>query len=291
MLSTMKEFKKIGIIAKPHSPEAKPVIEALIPWLKERQKEVFVDADTAAATGLPAIYQKSKIPGLVEMIIVLGGDGTMLSVARLIEGRDVPILGVNLGGLGFLTEVTLDSLYPTLEQVFKQEFIPQERLLLKAEVLRQGETVAHSYCLNDAVISKGFLARMIKLETSVNGQFVTSLRGDGLIIATPTGSTAYSLSSGGPIVHPAVDAMVFTPICPHTLTNRPIVIPATARVEAILKSAEEGAIATFDGQVGVHLRQHDIVSITAVDHRIKLFRSPRRNDFQVLRTKLKWGEE
>ncbi len=287
----MKEFKKIGIIAKPHSPEAKPVVEALIPWLKERQKEVFVDADTAAAAGLPAIYQKSKIPGLVEMIIVLGGDGTMLSVARLIEGRDVPILGVNLGGLGFLTEVTLDALYPTLEQVFKQEFIPQERLILKAEVLRQGETVAQSYCLNDAVVSKGFLARMIKLETSVNGQFVTSLRGDGLIIATPTGSTAYSLSSGGPIVHPAVDAMVFTPICPHTLTNRPIVIPATARVEAILKSADEGAIVTFDGQIGVHLCQNDVVSITAVDHRIKLFRSPTRNDFQVLRTKLKWGEE
>jgi NAD+ kinase len=287
----MSVFTKIGIIGKPHSPEVKPVIDALVPWLKERRKEVFVDADTAAATGLAKTHQKSKIPALAEMIIVLGGDGTLLSVARLVEQRDVPILGVNLGGLGFLTEVTLDTLYPTLEQVFNQEFIPQERLILKAEVRRQGEMVAQSYCLNDAVVSKGFLARMIKLETSVNGQFLTALRGDGLIIATPTGSTAYSLSAGGPIVHPGVDALVFTPICPHTLTNRPIVIPAAARVEAVLKSAEEGAIVTFDGQVGFHLRQHDVVGITAADHRIKLFRSPTHNDYQIWRAKLKWGEE
>jgi NAD+ kinase len=287
----MKEFSKIGIISKSHGAEIKPVIETLVPWLKAQGKEVFVDAETAKASGLPTTHQKSKIPGLVDMIIVLGGDGTLLSVARLIEQRDVPILGVNLGGLGFLTEVTLDTLYPTLEQVFQQHFIPQERLLLKAEVLRQGERVAQSYCLNDTVISKGFLARMIKVETSVDGQFLTALRGDGLIIASPTGSTAYSLSSGGPIVHPGVDAMIFTPICPHTLTNRPIVIPATARVEAVLRSAEEGALVTFDGQVGVHLRQHDVVAVTAADHRIKLFRSPTHSDFQVWRTKLKWGEE
>jgi NAD+ kinase len=286
----MKAFTKIGIISKPHGTEIKPVVEALVPWLKAQGKEVFVDADTAKAAGLPSTHQKSKIPGLVEMIIVLGGDGTLLSVARLIEQRDVPILGVNLGGLGFLTEVTLDTLYPTLEQVFQQRFIPQERLLLKAEVLRQGETVAQSYCLNDTVVSKGFLARMIKVETSVDGQFLTVLRGDGLIIATPTGSTAYSLSAGGPIVHPAVDAMIFTPICPHTLTNRPIVIPATARVEAVLRSTEEGALVTFDGQVGVHLRQNDVVAVTTAAHRIKLFRSPTHSDFQVWRTKLKWGE-
>ncbi|MEW6325971.1 MAG: NAD(+)/NADH kinase, partial [Nitrospirota bacterium] len=241
--------------------------------------------------GLAKTHQKSKIPALADMIIVLGGDGTLLGVARLIENRDVPILGVNLGGLGFLTEVTVDSLFPTLEQVFNQEFIPQQRLLLKAEVLRQGETIAQSYCLNDAIISKGSLARMIRLETSVNGQFLTSLRGDGLIVATPTGSTAYSLSAGGPILHPAVDALLFTPICPHTLTNRPIVIPANARLEAALRSMDEGATATFDGQVGVHLRQHDVVAITAAGHRIKLFCSPTRSEFQIWRTKLKWGEE
>jgi NAD+ kinase len=287
----MNEFKKIGIIAKPHSPQAKPVVESLVPWLTERHKEVFLDSDAATAAGQPKIYQKSKIPALVDMLIVLGGDGTLLSVSRLIEGRDVPILGVNLGGLGFLTEVTLDALYPTLERVFQQEFIPQERLILKAEVLRQGEVVAKSYCLNDAVVSKGVLARMIKMETSVNGQFVTALRGDGLIVATPTGSTAYSLSSGGPIVHPTVDALLLTPVCPHTLTNRPIVIPASACVEVVLKSNDEGAMVTFDGQVGFHLRQHDIVAMAAADHRVKLFRSPNRNEYQVLRTKLKWGEE
>ena len=287
----MKEFKKIGIIAKPHSPDAKPVVEGLVLWLKERQTEVFLDVDTAAVAGLPTIYQKSKIPGLVDMIIVLGGDGTLLSVSRLVEGRDVPILGVNLGGLGFLTEVTLDALYPTLERVFQQEFIPRELLLINAQVVRQGEIVAQSSCLNDAVISKGFLARMIRLETSVNGQFVTSMRGDGLIVSTPTGSTAYSLSSGGPIVHPSVDALILTPICPHTLTNRPIVIPATARVEATLKCADEGAIVTFDGQVGFHLLENDIVTMAASDDRIRLFRSPTKNDYEILRTKLRWGDE
>ena len=287
----MKEFKKIGIIAKPHSPDAKPVVEGLVRWLKERQTEVFLDVDTAAVAGLPTIYQKSKIPGLVDMIIVLGGDGTLLSVSRLVEGRDVPILGVNLGGLGFLTEVTLDALYPTLERVFQQEFIPRELLLINAQVVRQGEIVAQSSCLNDTVISKGFLARMIRLETSVDGQFVTSMRGDGLIVSTPTGSTAYSLSSGGPIVHPSVDALILTPICPHTLTNRPIVIPATARVEATLKSADEGAIVTFDGQVGFHLLENDIVTMAASDDRIRLFRSPTKNDYEILRTKLRWGDE
>ncbi len=287
----MSEFKKIGIIGKPHSPDIKPVLDTLIPWLKARNKEIFLDTDTASATGLAKTHQKSKIPALADMIIVLGGDGTLLSVARLIEQRDVPILGVNLGGLGFLTEVTIDGLFPTLEQVFNREFIPQERMLLKAKVLRQGEMVAQSYCLNDAVISKGHLARMIRLEASVDGQFLTSLRGDGLIIATPTGSTAYSLSAGGPILHPAVDALLFTPICPHTLTNRPIVIPASARVEVVLRSIDEGAIVTFDGQVGVQLRQQDVVAITAAEHRIKLFRSPARSEFQVWRTKLKWGEE
>ncbi len=283
-------MKKIGIVAKPQTSAAKTVLEELLPYLSRQDKEVFMDADTAAVVGRSSPHPKSKIPSLVEMIIVLGGDGTLLSVARLVEGKDVPILGVNLGGLGFLTEVTLEELFPTLEKVFKKEFIRDDRLMLKAEILRQGERVAQSVVLNDVVVSKGTLPRMIKLEIFIDGQFVTSLRGDGLIIATPTGSTAYSLSAGGPILYPSVDALILTPISPHTLTNRPIVIPNNVHTEVILKTREEGATVTFDGQVGFSLKQDDVVKVWSAKNKIKLIRSPERNYYEVLRRKLRWGE-
>lgn len=288
-------MKKIGIVAKIQYPDTRSVLEKLIPWLSQQEKEVFMDADTASGLGKDIqpdkVYKKSKIPSLVDAIIVLGGDGTLLSVARLVEGRNIPIIGVNLGGLGFLTEVTLDEIYTTLDKLFKGEFVPDPRLLLRSHVYRQGERVAQSYCLNDTVVSKGTQARMIKLEIAINGQFVTSLRGDGLIVATPTGSTAYSLSAGGPIINPAVEALILTPICPHTLTNRPIVIPATAKIEVILKSKDEGTMVTFDGQVGFALRHEDVVEIEASEHKIILARAPDKNYYEILRTKLKWGEE
>jgi len=285
------QMKKIGIIAKPQNTHAvKKILDDLLPWLARQEKEVILDTDTASIAGLASPYQKSKVPSLVEMLIVLGGDGTLLSVARLVEGKDVPILGVNLGGLGFLTEVTVEELFSTLGKIFKNEFVTDDRLMLKAIVHRQGERVAHSLVLNDVVISKGTLARMIKLEIFINSQFVTALRGDGLILATPTGSTAYSLSAGGPIVYPSVEAMVITPISPHTLTNRPIVIPNDVHVEAVLKTREEGTTVTFDGQVGFSLRHEDVVEIWTADSKIKLIRSPQRNYYEVLRRKLKWGE-
>jgi NAD+ kinase len=249
-----------------------------------------MDRDTAAIAGLSSPHQKSQIPSLVEAIIVLGGDGTLLSVARLVDGKNVPILGVNLGGLGFLTEVTLEELFPTLEKLFKREFVTDDRLMLRAQVIRQGEKVAQSVVLNDVVVSKGTLARMIRLEIRIDGQFVKTLRGDGLIVASPTGSTAYSLSAGGPILHPIVEAMLLTPISPHTLTNRPIVIPNQARVEITLRTLEEGATVTFDGQVGFSLRQNDLVEVWTNGTKIKLIRSAGRNYFEVLRQKLKWGE-
>jgi NAD+ kinase len=288
-------MKNVGVVAKIHYTDTKPVLEKLIPWLEKQEKSVFMDGDTASVLNDEVkpqkVYKKSKIPGLVDAIIVLGGDGTLLSVARLMEGRNIPIIGVNLGGLGFLTEVTLDEIYTTLEKLFKSEFVPEPRLLLKANVYRQGERVAQSFCLNDTVVSKGTQARMIKQEIFINGQFVTSLRGDGLILATPTGSTAYSLSAGGPILYPSVEAMILTPICPHTLTNRPVVIPATAKIEVILKSKDEGTMVTFDGQVGFTLRHEDVVEIEASEHKIILARTPDRNYYEILRTKLKWGEE
>lgn len=284
-------MKKIGIIAKPQNSHAvKKILDELLPWLGRQEKEIFLDTDTGSIAGLASPHQKSKIPSLVDMVIVLGGDGTLLSVARLVEGTDVPILGVNLGGLGFLTEVTVEEVFGTLEKVFKNEFVTDDRLMLKGIVHRQGERVAQSLVLNDVVISKGTLARMIKLEIFINRQFVTALRGDGLILATPTGSTAYSLSAGGPIINPSVDAMLITPISPHTLTNRPIVIPNNIHVEVVLKTREEGTAVTFDGQVGFSLRHEDVVEIVTAESKIKLIRSPQRNYYEVLRRKLKWGE-
>jgi NAD+ kinase len=283
-------MKKIGIVAKPQTPAAKTVLEELLPYLSKQGKEAFMDADTAMVAGLSSPYPKSKLPSLVDMIIVLGGDGTLLSVARVVEGKDVPLLGVNLGGLGFLTEVTLEELFPALKKIFKKAFVTDDRLMLKARILRRGKPILDSVALNDAVVSKGAIARMIRLEIHVDGQFVTSLRGDGLIVATPTGSTAYSLSAGGPIVHPSVDAMILTPISPHTLTNRPIVIPNTAIIKVILKTQEEGTTVTFDGQVGCSLRHDDVAEIRAAEAKIKLIRSPDRNHYEVLRQKLKWGE-
>lgn len=283
-------MNKIGIITKYLHPDAKPIVEQLVTWLGQQQKEVFLDTDTAALVGIKPGYPKPKIPPLVDLMIVLGGDGTLLSVARLIEHRDVPILGVNLGGLGFLTEVTLDEMFLALEKIFKAEYTTDVRLMTRSQVFRQGECVVSSYSLNDTVVSKGVLARMISLEISINGQFVTSLRGDGLILSTPTGSTAYSLSAGGPVINPSVDALVFTPICPHTLTNRPIVIPSSATVHVTVKSREDGAMVTFDGQVGFTLRPDDVIEIKASEHKITLIRAPEKNFYAILREKLKWGE-
>lgn len=283
-------MQKIGIIAKPHRHEVKGILDQLVPWLTDRGIEVFLDTDTANAIGRSSTFQKSKIPSLVEMIIVLGGDGTLLSVARLVEGKEALILGVNLGGLGFLTEVTLDRLYPTLDNILKKDFIIDERMLLKSHIQRQGERIAQSTVLNDVVVTKGSLARMINLDVYINYQFVTTIRADGLIVSTPTGSTAYSLSAGGPIIHPSLDAIIITPICPHTLTNRPIVVPNDVGVEVILKSKDEGAVATFDGQVGFSLREEDVVEIRASEQKIRLIASPDKNYFEILREKLKWGK-
>jgi len=283
-------MKKIGIIIKPRKPEAKDVLNKLITWLESHKIEAVLDVDTANIVNIKSKYQKSQIASLVDMIIVLGGDGTLLGVARLTIEKGIPILGVNLGGLGFLTEVTLDELYPTLEKVINGEFIIDERMMLMTHIHRQGETLAQSPVLNDIVINHGVVARMIILDIFVNSQFVTSLRGDGLIISTPTGSTAYSLSAGGPIIHPTVSAIMLTPVCPHTLTNRPIVIPSNVKIEAILKTEDEGAMVTFDGQVGFSLKKEDIVEVHSAEARVKLIRSPEKNYYEVLRKKLKWGE-
>jgi len=283
-------MKTIGILTKPKFPDVKHILTDLVAWLRERKKEVVFDAKTAALIGESASYQKTQIATRSDMVLVLGGDGTMLSAARLLEERAVPILGVNMGGLGFLTEITLDQLYPALEKVFAQEFMVEERLMLRADIHRHGEHVAKATVLNDVVVSKGTLARMIEIQILIDGQFVTRLRGDGLIVSTPTGSTAYSLSAGGPIIHPTVQALILTPICPHTLTHRPLLVPRGVALEVTLTSQAEGAMATFDGQVGVALVQGDTVAIAVSEHRTQLIRLPDRTYYDLLRRKLKWGD-
>ncbi|HEY5648997.1 MAG TPA: NAD(+)/NADH kinase [Nitrospiria bacterium] len=284
-------MKKIGVIAKPIRTESiKQVLDGLIPWLKEQEKEAVMDSDTAAICGATSSHKKSEIPSMVDMIIVLGGDGTLLSVARLVEGKEVPILGVNLGGLGFLTEVGTEEMYMMLVRIFKGDFVTDDRLMMKVGVRRQGELVTHYTIQNDVVISKGTLPRMIQMEILINQQFVTSLRGDGVIVATPTGSTAYSMSAGGPIIEPSVEALVLTPISPHTLSNRPVVVPFKSTVEVVLNTLEEGATVTFDGQVGFSLRPKDVVEIRSAEHKTRLIRSSQTNYYEVLRQKLKWGE-
>ena len=288
-------MKRIGIIAKQNKPEAIPVVRNLVEWLQPKKIEVYMEEGMVKQFHPPLAgphlnsVEREDIPTKAEMIIVLGGDGTLLSVARLVGDHDVPILGVNLGGLGFLTEITLEELYRVLEKVVQGDFITDERVVLNASVVRRGERMAEFIVLNDAVINKGALARIIDLETTINGEYLTTFKSDGLILSTPTGSTAYNLSAGGPIVYPSLHCIIITPICPHTLTNRPIMIPDDVEIRAMLKTKQQEVILTLDGQQGFTLEFEDIVEVKKAEGHIFLIKSPYRHYFEVLREKLKWG--
>jgi NAD+ kinase len=287
-------MERIGIVSKKNKPEATSILRNLVEWLQPKMVEVYVEEEIAVGPlrSYPSIHivERNDIPNHVEMIIVLGGNGTLLSVARQVWNRDIPILGVNLGGLGFLTEIHLEELYRVMERVLQGDYTTDERDVLSASVIRRGGKVAEFIVLNDAVINKGALARIIDLETTINGQYVTTFQSDGLIISTPTGSTAYNLSAGGPIVYPSLHSLIITPICPHTLTNRPIVIPDDVEVQAFLKSKQEEVILTLDGQQGFPLEYEDVVQVKKAEGRILLVKSPYRHYFELLREKLKWGE-
>jgi len=289
-------MKRIGIIAKQNKPETIPIARNLVEWFRPKKIEVYMEEGMVKQFHPPLVgphlnsIEREDIPKKVEMIIVLGGDGTLLSVARLMGNHDVPILGVNLGGLGFLTEITLEELYRVLEKVVQGDFITDERVVLNASVIRRGERMAEFIVLNDAVINKGALARIIDLETTINGEYLTTFKSDGLILSTPTGSTAYNLSAGGPIVYPSLHCIIITPICPHTLTNRPIVIPDDVEIRAMLKTKQQEVILTLDGQQGFTLEFEDVVEVKKAEGHIFLIKSPYRHYFEVLREKLKWGE-
>ena len=282
-------MKKIGIIAK-NIPEAQKAAKKLAAWLESHGKKVFIDSDTAAAIRMEG-YDRESIPSLVEMLIVLGGDGTLLSASRLVADahRDVPIFGVNLGSLGFMAEVSLDELYDNLEKAIAGKLATEDRIMLTASVLRDGKRLSQYRVLNDAVINKGALARMMELKVSVDDGHLTTLRADGLIIATPTGSTAYSLSAGGPIIHPTLHCFVVTPICPHTLSNRPIAVPDNVVVTVCLTSQSEDVLLTLDGQIGFPLMPNDVVEIKKSRFKMKLIKHPTKSYYEILRTKLKWG--
>lgn len=282
-------MKKIGIIAK-NIPRAHGAVRKLSKWLAARGKKVLLDERTASDLGMAGVAAKD-LPSLVDMVIVLGGDGTLLSAARLVADskKNVPIFGVNLGSLGFMAEVSLDELYANLEKALAGKLQAEERMMLTAGIIRRGKKVSEYNVLNDAVISKGAIARMVSLEVSVGNDYLTAIRADGLILATPTGSTAYSLSAGGPIIHPALQCFVVTPICPHTLSNRPIAIPDSAIVRVKLVSRSEGVSLSLDGQVVSPLRLNDIVEVKKAKYRVRLIKHPTKNYYEILRTKLKWG--
>jgi len=282
-------MKKIGIIAK-NIPAAQKAVRKLAAWLEKRGKKVFIDSETAAALNIQG-YDRAKLPALVEMLIVLGGDGTLLSAARNVADAHtgVPIFGVNLGSLGFMAEVSLDELYSNLEKAIAGELEAEDRIMLSASVIRNGKRLARYRVLNDAVINKGALARMMELKVSVDNGLLTTLRADGLIVATPTGSTAYSLAAGGPIIHPTIPCFVVTPICPHTLSNRPIALPDDVVVTVCLTSQSEEVTLTLDGQIGFPLAPLDIVEIKKSRFRMKMIKHPAKSYYEILRTKLKWG--
>jgi len=279
-----------GIITKRNKPEALSLTREIAGWLCARGMKVLVEKEVAETAGCADYVLRDEIPSRADLLIVLGGDGTLLSVARLSRVESIPVLGINLGGLGFLTEISKEETFPVLEKIIAGDFETEQRLMLRATIYRQGEIIGESTVLNDIVINKGVLARIIDLETYIDGAYLTTFKSDGLILATPTGSTAYSLAAGGPIVYPSLNSIIVNPICPHTITNRPLVVPDTATVKVILKTTNQNVHITLDGQVGMSLQGGDVVEANKAPGYIQLIRSPYNTYFELLRTKLRWGE-
>ena len=285
----MPIIKTVGVISKPNAPAAVELVPRLLEWLRARGIAARIDQETAVyavAPGMP----RHEVPEGCDLVMVLGGDGTLLSAARAIGRREIPLFPVNLGGLGFLTAITIDELFPELERAFRGEHHVAKRRLLNTEVRRGNQVVSSYDALNDAVLSKFDIARMIDLDVYVDSQFMCTYKADGLIISTPTGSTAYSLSAGGPIIFPSVPTICLTPICPHMLTNRPVLVPETSVIRVISRGPDNGVFLTIDGQVGAPIRQDDTLVCHSTQYTLHLIRPPRQMFFDVLRQKLKWGE-
>jgi NAD+ kinase len=293
----MASVARIGIVVKPGLSDAARVILEIAGWLHQRRVEALLDPDAGALAGPAASGRTRSHDDLVkeaDLVLVLGGDGTLIAAAGRVAkaGLSTPILAVNFGSLGFLTETTLPELYVSLEEALSGRAPVEERLMLRASIVRDGALRHEQPIVNDVVVTRGALSRMTDLSVSVDDQFVARFKADGLIIATPTGSTAYNLSAGGPIIHPGVDAVLLTPIAPHTLTNRPVVIPATLAltVQPLVDEERQDVFVTLDGQTGLPLSRADVVHVRRAERPLCLIRPTTRSYFEVLRQKLKWAE-
>ena len=280
----------VGIIFKHDFEPAKRECQRLKDWFTQRGVKVYTEEMTSSPALNQCLEEETIIPDTVDWVVVLGGDGTLLGAARKIGRYGLPILGINLGGLGFLTEIPLKRLYKDIEKLANGEIALEKRLMLQASILRNNEERCHFSVLNDVVINKGALARIVDLRVFIDGRFLTTFRADGLIVSTPTGSTGYNLSAGGPIVYPDLEALIVAPICPFTLTHRPIILPDKSVIEIEMGENSEQVTLTFDGQVGFDLIDGDRVIISKSDKKLKLIKSPGQDYFDILRTKLKWGE-
>jgi NAD+ kinase len=291
----MSSITRIGIVLKPHQPQALTTLCELVSWLAERGIKLVGGPEIEREriehqTGCPVDeVSTQKLPTDVDLMLVLGGDGTMIATARMIGDHEVPVLGINYGGLGYLAEFRIEELYSALESILSGNYRLDKRVTLSVELLRDEVPITTNRVLNDVVINKSALARIIEIEAFFNGQFVNSFRADGLIVSTPTGSTAYNLSAGGPVIFPSMNAVVITPICPFTLSNRPIVVPDDAEIQLTLKTDHEEVALTLDGQVGFPLKVEDRVKISKSRTMFNLVQPSNRNYFDVLRDKLRWG--
>jgi NAD+ kinase len=284
-----KSIKTVGIIVKPEHAEASKTAAELCEWLGRRGVSVAGEPRRAPRADAAEDARDVEIREKSDLIVVLGGDGTMISAARLLKNRETPVIGINYGSLGYLTEFRIEELHQALEPILGGEFFTEERTKLDVELWRGENRVACGTVLNDAVINKAILARIISIDVSLNGSFVNSFRADGLIVGTPTGSTAYNLSAGGPLIHPSTNAFVITPICPFTLTNRPIVVSDESQIDLTLGADSDGVMLTLDGQVGHKMQVGDRVAIRKSATRFIMVRPPNRSYFDVLRDKLRWG--
>ena len=282
-------IKKIGIVANIAKEKSSAYVIRLRDWLLHQGLQVFLDDAVAIRIGESTGLERSKLAAAVDLIVVFGGDGTMLRVARAFCGYNIPILGINIGGLGYLTEVNLNEMINALGMIIQGNFKTEKRMMLDVVVDRHGEAVGEGTVLNEVVINRDNLSRIVELETAINGRHLATFKADGLIIATPTGSTAYSLSAGGPIIFPEQDAMILNPICAHTLTNRPVILPEDVRVKVILWTKEQGATLTLDGQVSFTLKSGDTIRVQKSRYVTTLVASPHRDYLEILRTKLGWG--
>ena len=288
-------IKRIGVVVKPHQPDALETLCRLTRWLSDREIQLVGLAEIAheqikQKTGCAVeIVKNEELARSVDLILVLGGDGTMIATARMIGDAEVPVIGVNYGGLGYLAEFPIEELLAALEAILAGQYQVQKRVMLAVELWRGKELITRNRVLNDVVVNKSALARIIEIEAYLNSQIVNLFRADGLIVATPTGSTAYNLSAGGPVIYPSMNAVVITPICPFTLSNRPIVVPDESSIEVRLMTDKEEVALTLDGQVGFPLQVNDRIVISKSNTSFNLVQPPNRNYFDVLRDKLKWG--